>query len=194
MKKYINSAVMLLATFVLVACGQSYEKLIIGRWHSEMEVVIPDSNGQQNITRKNINVSEYFSNGSSSMSSRVVVKVVDAAATNKWKEFEYTYETTFSREWKVDGKELLIKIVDVKSRPLILKFDGKIIEDKEQANKIWSGIKMPEDVIPKGQTSKLKIISLDKLKFVWEGDLNGSGKMQTISSEKTDKVLRDFVD
>ena len=163
MKKYINTAVILLATFVLVACGQSYEKLIIGRWHSEMEVVIPDSNGQQDITRKNINVSEYFSNGTSSMSSRVVVKVVDAAATNKWKEFEYTYETTFSREWKVDGKELLIKIVDVKSRPLILNFDGKIIEDKEQANKIWSSIKMPEDVIPKGQTSKLKIISLDKL-------------------------------
>jgi hypothetical protein len=53
---------------------------------------------------------------------------------------------------------------------------------------------MPEDVVPKGQTAKLKIISLDKKKFVWEGDLNGSGKMQTISSEKTDKVLRDFVD
>ena len=193
MLRYIKIISVVLVAVNLFACQKAPEKLIIGRWHSILEVTLPSSTDKEKVTRTTTNVSEYFSNGSSMMNTHIVVKVTDTAATNNWNEFEYAFKATFSREWKMDGEDLLLKIVDVKSQPLYVKFDGKIVEDEAQKNKIWKNIKLPDDVVTKGQTSKIKVISIDDKKFVWEGDVTGSGKMQTVSSEKTDKVLRDFL-
>ncbi len=193
MLRYLKIISVVLVSVSLFACQKTPEKLIIGRWHSILEVTLPSSTDKEKVTRTTTNVSEYFSNGSSMMNTHIVVKVTDTAATNNWNEFEYAFKATFSREWKMDGEDLLLKIVDVKSQPLYVKFDGKIVEDEAQKNKIWKNIKLPDDVVTKGQTSKIKVISIDDKKFVWEGDVTGSGKMQTVSSEKTDKVLRDFL-
>lgn len=184
--------IFLSAVFLLAACGKSPDKLILGKWQYESEVVLPSKNDSVRTTRHDIAISEYLANGSNMLARRMVVKSAQADGGVE-RSLEFAFDVNVSREWLVKDGLVIFKIIDAKSQPVYLKRDGVLVTDPEEKKKFFDGVKKPEDSILKGQSNQIKIISFEKDKFVYEADISGTGKPELISATRTDKVLRDIV-
>lgn len=183
---------LVLSVFLLTACGKSPEKLILGKWQIETEVEIPSNNKNYRVTRRDIVISEYLANGSNMQTRRMIIKST-MRDDGPQRELEYAFDITASREWVMKDGTVLLKVVDTKSTPGYLKRDGVMVTNIDEKTQFFDSLKKPEDSILRGQAYQLKIISLDKDRFVYEADVSGTGKFERVTATRTNKILRDLV-
>ena len=190
MTKFLKrSVVAFFSVVLLVACGSSFEKQIIGRWHFERTYDVPQNNPSIKVSRREVSVSEYFPNGGSVLNRRIFMTQTSTDQNVSPRVIETAADINISREWMIKDDKIISKIIDVKTTPVYLKRDG-VLASEADMKALFDRFKKPEDVIPKGQTVQVKIISLDKDKFVFEFEENG--KVEIVSAAKTEKSLRDL--
>ncbi len=185
----IKSALLLLSFALMAGCGKSPEKQILGRWYFESTYEIPQSSPSRKVSRREVSVSEYFPNGGSVLNRRVFFRQENTDQNGAPRLIETATDIVISREWMIKDDKVISKIIDVKTTPIYLKRDGVLASDADM-KAFFGGFKKPEDVIPKGQTVQVKIIALDKDKYVFEADLDG--RIETFNATKTEKSFREL--
>lgn len=185
----IKNVISLLSLVFLVACGPSAEKKIIGKWYFERSYDVPSNSPSIKVTRREVSVSEYFPNGSSVLSRRVFMSQSNSEQNASPRLIETAVDINFSREWMIKDDKIISKIIDVKTTPVYLKRDG-VLANGEDTKAFFEKFKKPEDVIPKGQTVQVKIILLEKDKYIFEAEING--KIETITAVQTEKSLSEL--
>lgn len=178
-----------LFVMLLAACGASADKQIVGRWHFERTYDVPQNNPAIKVSRREVSVTEYFPNGSSLLNRRLFTTQSTTDQNASPRIIETAVDMNVSREWMIKDDKIISKIIDVKTTPVYLKRDG-VLASEADTKAFFDRFKKPEDLIPKGQTVQVKIIKLDKDKFIFEADMDG--RIETLTASKTDKSLREL--
>ena len=187
----IKNFIALCSLALLAGCSPSQEKQIIGRWTFETTYDIPQKNPAIKVSRRELSVIEYFPNGSSTLSRRVFLRQATTDKKVSPQLIETAADINVSREWMIKDDKVISKIIDVKTTPVYLKRDGQLATDADTKS-FFGKFKKPEDVIPKGQTVQVKIITLDKNIYITEAD--NDGRIEKITATRTDKSLRELAE
>jgi hypothetical protein len=185
----IKNIITLCSLALLAACSPSQEKQIIGRWTFETTYDIPQKNPALTVTRRELSVIEYFPNGSSTLSRRVFFRQSTTDKNVSPQLIETAADINISREWMIKDDKVISKIIDIKTTPVYLKRDGQYATDADTKS-FFDKFKKPEDIVPKGQTVQVKIIALNKDKYVTEAD--NDGRIEKITATRTDKSLSEL--
>lgn len=183
-KKFGAIAATMLLCLGLVACGNSYDKKIPGRWYQEVteEISDDDVKGEMRIR----GITEFLQSGSENFEGEMVMTVHPGDAQSPVKSIEFAYDLQFAGEWKVEKDLLVEKIIDVKSHPSYVKVNGEKVSDAIAKSMFDSiGIKI-EDLIPRGTASEDKIVSFGDNKFTVE-TTDSKNKKKLATYERTDK-------
>jgi hypothetical protein len=159
---------------LLAACSFSYagaalaqtppEKAIVGRWFVEVtEPIAPDETGSTGELRV-LGVDEYLADGTLNGQGQIIMlfKYSDGAT------LEAAWQTTSRSEWRIADGVLTEKILDVKATPDYVKANGKAADQSDQEEFFRQANFTVEDLMPRGQTTRDQIISIDADRFVYD--------------------------
>lgn len=161
--------VLLLAAFSFSHVGAALaqtpaDTAIVGRWFGEVtEPIAPDETGSTGELRV-AGVDEYLADGTLKGQGQIIMlfKYSDGAT------LEAAWQTTSRSEWRIADGVLIEKILEVKSTPDYVKANGKPAEQSDQEEFFRQANFTVEDLMPRGQTTRDQIISIDADRFIYE--------------------------
>jgi len=140
------------------------DKAIVGRWFAEVtEPIPPDESGSTGELRV-AGVDEFLADGSLKGQGQIIMlfKYPDGAT------LEASWLTTSKSEWRVVDGFLTEKILEVKATPDYVKANGNPADKSDQEEFFRQANFTVEDLMPRGQTTRDQIITIDADRFVYD--------------------------
>ncbi len=193
-KKFLAAVSISLLVLVLVSCGGSNEKLLLGGWYSEITLPIPTGKDGISGEIKVHGVENYLANKATSFDGQMIVILHYPQGQNPFNKLEIAYDANINGDWEINDKSIFTKIVDLKFHPASVKIDDKLIDNDDQKTAFFSEMEKsfkPEDFIPKGSADEERVISIDATTLVTESK-DSTGKWIRTTATKTDKSFSEY--
>jgi len=135
-----------------VAPPTTLTERLIGIWYSESQG--PTQTGSFFVR----GTTEYFRNGSAS----TVMEVTISERMPTGNELAITYDAVVSSEWQLHNRELIERLVDLKSVPKYLSVDGLRSPVSELDFTMQQNLPKLEDLLPVGHTASSEIMDMQR--------------------------------
>ena len=140
------------------------EQAILGRWYVEVtEPIAPDDSGSTGELRVT-GVDEYLADGTLRGQGQIIMlfKYPDGAT------LEAAWQTASRSEWRIADGVVTEKIIEVKATPDYVKANGNPADKSDQEEFFRQANFTVEDLMPRGQTTRDQIITIDAERFAYE--------------------------
>ncbi len=182
-KKFLAAISISILALVLISCGGSNEKMLLGNWYSETTFPIPANKDGISGEIKVLGVTDYLANKASSFDGQMII----AMNSQQGVKIDIVYDAAITADWEIKGNSIFTKIVDTKFHIASVKINGELIESQDQIAEMEKSFN-PADFIPKGTADEEKVISIDSTTLVSESkDLTGKWVRHTAT--KTEKTF-----
>jgi len=165
MQKLVNSLIGVGVALSLVACSNSLDKQIIGKWKYNFEMSIPDKDAATPPKMALDCNDEIFPNKSISHQCKFTVTGDTKDANGQPLKLEMRGELNATGEWSITDKIVYDKTVDGKIELTEFTVNGNKVTDQSVLSNIQSQMQNP---FIKGDTTKMKTNSIDKEKWSYE--------------------------
>ena len=165
MNKVLRGSVVLGLALTLLACSDSLDKQIIGKWNYNFEVDIEDKDSSTPPKMKLDCNDEIYPNKSLSHKCKFIVAADSKDASENPLKMEIRGELNASGEWSISEKTVYDKTVDAKIEITEFVVNGNKITEQAALSEIKTSM---ENQFVKGETTKMKTISIDKNKWSYE--------------------------
>ena len=157
------------------------DKTIVGRWFAEVaEPIAPDDSGSTGELRVT-GVDEYLADGTMKGQGQIIMlfKYTDGAT------LEASWLTTSKSEWRIADGVLIEKILDVKAVPDYVKANGNPANKSDQEEFFRQANFTVEDLMPRGQTTRDQINSIDADRFMYDAKDAAGNLVRRIKTRTT---------
>ncbi len=168
------STLLLAAAFglMLAACSPSLDKQIVGKWQYAFSMNLDN---QDNVAAPKMHfncVDNIFPNKSSTMECNYEITGDTAGENGAAMKMAVGGTITVTQEWSIVDKVLYNKIIDAAVTVDSLSINGEKITDSNLLTQMKNDLSQDNPFI-KGDTDKVKTISIDKNTWVFEIDMDG---------------------
>ena len=160
------------------------EKVLQGRWLSEITQEFPTEDELISGVLKIIGVEEYLGNGSVNIQGQLLT-------TFNYKDGSQIIASWLingAGEWQVKDGRLYEKVVDVRAVPDFVKLNANLMSPEDQKDFFQqTGFKI-EDLIPKGHTTESEIVSVNDKSLVYK-EKNDQGTFDVKKKTRTNAAF-----